>query len=98
MTDRKSLIKKLEVEKQFHQSKVDALVDQIAKLRFEEAKEKYSCSCVRLNKDINVFDMRDQELRNRNGLQLGFVAETLSADRSCQTCHGSGKATEEVSK
>lgn len=48
------------------------------------------CSCVRLNKTIQIFTMTQQEQANRNGLQLGLVSETHSADLKCPKCFGTG--------
>jgi hypothetical protein len=51
----------------------------------------FPCSCVRLNVGLDIWNIGLQESRNRNGLTVGFpVADTLSADRSCPICHGTG--------
>lgn len=55
-------------------------------------KHEYNCPCVRLNKDIDIFDMSDQEIANRNGFGCGWVSECLSARRDCPQCHGKGKS------
>ena len=54
------------------------------------ALDRYTCHCVNLNAKMGIHDMTEQERRNRNGLQLGLVSETLSASRSCPDCGGSG--------
>jgi hypothetical protein len=51
---------------------------------------KHPCPCVRLNEDIGVFDMIQQDKANRNPFGLGYVAACLSADKNCPICHGTG--------
>jgi hypothetical protein len=50
----------------------------------------YTCSCVRLNKDLNIWNTFLQEDHGRKGLTTGVVEETLSADKNCPICHGLG--------
>lgn len=54
------------------------------------ALDRYRCHCVNLNSKMGIIDMVEQERRNRNGLQIGLVSETLSASRACPDCGGSG--------
>ena len=56
--------------------------------RMREARARFSCTCVRLNMDIGIYNMIDQEKARRDG--LGLVSETLSADRACRICCGKG--------
>lgn len=50
----------------------------------------HPCSCVCLNKEIDIWDCREQEAKRRNGFGAGLVADSLSANLDCPTCHGSG--------
>lgn len=59
-------------------------------LEKNRALRKFTCVCVRLNKDIGVTDMIEQEAAGRRGLQTGIVIETLSALKNCPSCRGSG--------
>ncbi|HYX21409.1 MAG TPA: hypothetical protein VFA98_11250 [Thermoanaerobaculia bacterium] len=59
-------------------------------LERNRALRKFTCVCVRLGKDIGVTNMSEQEAAGRNGLQIGLVAETLSALKGCPSCRGSG--------
>ena len=62
-------------------------------LERNRALRKFTCVCVRLGKDINVTNMTEQEVAGRHGLQIGLVAETLSALKNCPSCRGSGIPT-----
>jgi len=73
------------------QCEISELVVERNKLELEEARASHTCSCVKLNGDIEIYDMVEQERRGRRGLQLGTVAETLSARKDCRTCGGTGK-------
>jgi len=50
-----------------------------------------SCRCVRLNKDIDIYNHSQQVNKNRVGLELGIPGEIYSADKYCIYCHGTGK-------
>lgn len=63
------------------------------KLQLEISREVHPCSCVRLNGEIQVYDMKEHERRRRETFGLGLVAELLSADKDCPHCHGSGVPT-----
>jgi hypothetical protein len=62
-------------------------------LERNRALRKFTCVCVRLGKDIDVTNMSEQEAAGRHGLQIGLVAETLSALKDCPSCRGSGIPT-----
>ena len=59
-------------------------------LDLEQRKEDHPCSCVKLNGDIEIYDMQEQERRGRNPLGLGFVADCLTALKNCPVCNGTG--------
>jgi len=89
---RKERIRELRQQVDQLNKKKNELFDEIVRLDLEERKEEYSCLCVRLNRDIDVFDMAEQEHKHRNPLSVGgFVADTLSARKDCTTCQGTGK-------
>jgi hypothetical protein len=67
-----------------------ALLKEKNDLLLARSKTQHSCSCVRLNRDINITNIGDQIRANRRGLGLGLVAETLSADCGCPFCKGTG--------
>lgn len=64
--------------------------DAIYKEELAEAREKYTCECVKLNSDIGVYNMQRQEERMRVGLKLGLVSMSLSAWKPCPHCGGTG--------
>jgi hypothetical protein len=66
------------------------LIAERDQLSFEDDIEHYSCVCVRENRGIGIFDMMQQQEANRRPLGLGWVADTLSADRACPICKGEG--------
>lgn len=69
----------------------DDLFTEIAKLELEQRKEDHPCTCVKLNKDVEIYDMQEQERRGRNPLSVGgFVADTLTARKDCTVCNGTG--------
>lgn len=76
------------------QAELNALQDEISRLELDRDRERYNCSCVRLNSDIGIGDIHEQERRGRTGCTLGWVARTLSALKDCSVCHGSGVAEE----
>lgn len=49
------------------------------------------CGCVRLNRELGIFTMVDQERAKRRGLGSGLVADTYSARSDCPECHGTGE-------
>jgi hypothetical protein len=50
----------------------------------------YDCSCVRLGRDIAIYDMAGLGKANRRGLGAGLVSNTPSAANDCSHCHGFG--------
>lgn len=89
--DRKERLQRLRFERDELQDKANAIGREIAKLDLEERKEAHPCPCVRLNRDIEIFDMQEQSRRGRNPLSAGgFVADCLTARKDCQTCNGTG--------
>jgi chorismate mutase len=66
------------------------LLEEREGLEKAEAKEKYNCPCVRLNGDMGIHDMIQQESFNRRGLQFGTVSRTLSCEKDCLRCKGKG--------
>ena len=63
---------------------------QITALELEAERLQYPCECVRLNSELSVYSMEDQEEKNRHGLTCGAIYRCLSADNGCPLCHGSG--------
>jgi hypothetical protein len=59
--------------------------------RLLRGKELFTCVCVRLNEDLGIRTMSEQEAAGRRGLQLGSVSETLSALKDCPHCKGRGR-------
>ncbi len=90
-TKRQARIHELRAKADKMRREVDAIYDEVHKLEMEQAKEDHPCSCVKLNGDIEIYDMVEQERRGRRGLGLGMVAETLSARKDCPVCKGTGK-------
>lgn len=73
-----------------------SLLSERERLEIIEASERFTCECVRLNRDIDVHNMIDQEKCGRNGLQFGLVSNTFSALKACPKCHGRGHAHTDV--
>lgn len=73
------------------QLEINQINDEIDALGLELDREGFTCRCVRLNEDIGIHDMVDQEKAGRVGLGLGWVSQTLSALRDCEVCKGAGK-------
>lgn len=91
MTARQARIQKLRAEAQDLREKSDKLYAEIHKLDLEQRKEDHPCACVKLNRDIEIYDMGEQERRGRTPLSVGgFVADTLTAIKSCTVCNGTG--------
>lgn len=88
---RRSTISRLREERDELQKRVYALNDSIKELQLLEDKEQHPCSCVKLNGDIEIYDMQEQERRGRVPLDLGLVSECLSARKDCPICKGTGK-------
>ncbi len=91
MTTRKERLQQLrETVSKLDQQRNEALTE-IKKLDLEQKREEYPCSCVKLNGDVEIYDMQEQERRGRNPLSVGgFVMDTLTARKDCTTCNGTG--------
>lgn len=72
---------------------LDEVRKESRELKLEICREEHPCECVKLNRDIEIYDMTELIHRNRECFGLGFVAELLSARKDCQLCHGSGIPT-----
>jgi hypothetical protein len=90
MNARKARIQQLRAEVNQLDGVRSALLTEIKKLNLEQNKEEHPCSCVKLNGDIEIYDMQEQERRGRNPLGLGCVSECLTARKDCQVCRGTG--------
>lgn len=91
MTARKARIQELRSKADKLRKELDELHTEIKKLDMEQRKEDHPCTCVKLNGDVEIYDMGEQERRGRNPLSIGsFVADTLSARRDCTICNGTG--------
>lgn len=76
------------------QAEVSELSSELHNLELEQKREEHPCSCVKLNKDVEIYDMQEQVRRGRNPLSVGgFVADTLTARKDCDSCQGTGKPT-----
>lgn len=53
---------------------------------------RFNCPCVRLNREIRIFDSGNQFDLGRVGLSMGIVGDTFSAEKRCPICHGTGEA------
>ena len=89
--ERRARINDLQTERRALTVKINGLNEELKQLNLEDEKEDYPCSCVRLNRDIEIYDMQEQTRRGRNPLGLGMVSECLSARVECPTCKGTGK-------
>ncbi len=94
MKSRQDRIREINAEVDKLQGQVYKLVEEKRTLQLAESKEEYPCRCVQLNGDIGVFDMSEQEELGRKPLGLGLVAETLSANKRCPICQGTGQPKE----
>lgn len=95
MSERQERIDSIRVIIQRLNGQVTELTTELHKLETEQFREEHPCSCVRLNGDIEIYDMAEQSRRNREPLQLGAVYATHSARKDCTTCHGTGKPAPE---
>lgn len=69
---------------------IKAIEDDIKVIDMEINHLKHPCPCVRLNEDIGVLDVIQQDKSHRNPFGLGYVGACLSADKNCPICHGTG--------
>ena len=74
-------------------AELDAVDSAILELQHEEDREAHPCECVRLNADIEIYDMGEQERRKRKpvGAWHSFVRDALTAREDCPKCKGTGK-------
>lgn len=91
MKERAEHITELRANRAFFNREINRVDSEIAVLQLAEDKEHYTCSCVKVNKEIGVFDSVDQVRANRSGLTTGYVSESLSAKKDCQLCNGFGR-------
>ena len=96
MKERADRIRELRVERTDCNRKINYLDQEIYYLQLAEDKEHYTCSCVKVNKNIGVFDSVDQVRANRSGLTTGYVSNSLSAKKDCPLCNGFGRAQEKM--
>ncbi len=90
-TARQARLQVIRVEQDKLNKRQQELAEERQKLEHEQFKEEHPCSCVKLNGDIEVYDMGEQARRGRVALQLGAVYATHSARKDCETCGGTGK-------
>jgi hypothetical protein len=90
MTVRKARLQQLRAEVSQLDGVRASLLTEISKLDLEQRKEDHPCACVKLNGDIEIYDMQEQERRGRKPLGLGPVADCLTARKDCQVCKGTG--------
>lgn len=92
MTQRQARLQELRAKARSFTEQLNEINTEIAKLDLEQRKEEHPCTCVKLNSDVEIYDMQEQERRGRNPLSCGgWVANTLSARKDCLTCKGTGK-------
>jgi hypothetical protein len=48
------------------------------------------CTCVRLNRELGIYTLVDQERAKRRSWETGAVADCRSARSDCPVCKGSG--------
>lgn len=48
------------------------------------------CTCVRLNRELGIYTLVDQERAMRRSWESGLVADSRSARKDCPLCKGSG--------
>jgi len=88
--DRKERINELKEESHKLLLQRDKVHDELSKLERDLSFENHPCTCVKLNRDIEIYNMGEQERRKRRGIGFGLVAETLSALMFCPECEGTG--------
>jgi hypothetical protein len=90
MESRQARLKKIREDLDKLDSRRYKLIEEREVLERAEAKEKYNCPCVKLNADLGIHDMMQQEGANRRGLQMGYVSLCLSCEKNCPVCQGKG--------
>lgn len=73
------------------QAELSSIDDELGRLHLLRDQEEFNCPCVRINGDIGIGDMHEQDRRRRTGLTLGWVSRTLSASLDCPLCLGKGR-------
>ena len=48
------------------------------------------CGCVRINRELGIVTMVDQERARRRSWESGLVADSKSARIDCPECNGAG--------
>jgi DNA repair exonuclease SbcCD ATPase subunit len=89
--ERRTRINDLQTERHALTVKINSVNEELKQLNLANEKEDHPCSCVRLNGDIEIYDMQEQTRRGRNPLGLGLVSQCLSARAECPVCKGTGK-------
>jgi len=90
-TVRQARLQEIRSQREKLQSQINTLDKEYSELYLAEERDSYPCSCVKLNRDIEVFDMQEQSRRNRKPVSYHtFVADSLSARTDCETCEGTG--------
>lgn len=79
-------------ERQALMSRVGEIDAEDHELRLTQCRTEHPCHCVRLNRDLKIHTMEQQERCGRKPLMhMGFVSESLSTLGTCPLCHGTGK-------
>lgn len=90
-----SELDELREERRVLMSRINQISKKVDRLEQEKSRAEHPCSCVRLNREIDVGDMGSAEANRRRTFGLGFVGELLSADLDCSKCAGTGVPREE---
>lgn len=80
----------LRKERRKLQERTNEIDETLSTLELAESQASHPCSCVRLNRDIDVVTSADVQNRRREVFGLGVVADLLSADLDCPKCGGTG--------
>lgn len=90
MSNRKR-INELWAQRQELYRQISLLNKERKRLEDDDLKAEHPCQCVRLNRDIGVYDMAEQARKQRQFIEPGgLVSEGYSADRNCARCRGTG--------
>ncbi len=75
-----------------YEARVAALRDEREILLRQNDLERFTCPCVRLNRDLGIHDRALLVAQKRSMFGSGrFVADCLSADWECSICGGTGE-------
>lgn len=80
----------LRLQMQGLQDQLSALNTQYKQVGDQIDRINFPCTCVRLNRDLGIYDNVGLVNARRNDLDIGLIAEQLSADLDCPLCHGTG--------